>query len=178
VQDDRAEGHVPDGDVEGGVGDAGVGEGFGQDQGVRVQGRGDACGDGVKLHPGDVRAGRGESDEVPGAAAARAVTELGGQLEAFIPAARYRAALPAQAHPEYDRLLAQATAIHRMPFTESTPESHMTASKLMVDAADELYAVWDGKPARAYGGTADVVAYARQHKTPVTVIWPQGAQRD
>jgi len=109
---------------------------------------------------------------------ARAVTELGGTLEAFIPAAGYRAALPVQAHPEYDRLLAQASAIHRLPFTESTPESHMTASKLMVDAADELYAVWDGKAARAYGGTADVVAYARQHSTPVTVIWPQGAQRE
>lgn len=40
----------------------------------------------------------------------------------------------------------------------------------MVDKADELYAVWDG-------GTADVVAYAREHGTPVRVIWPDGAQR-
>jgi hypothetical protein len=48
---------------------------------------------------------------------------------------------------------------------------------LMVDEADELYAVWDGKPARSYGGTADVVAYAREHGTPVRVIWPDGAQR-
>jgi hypothetical protein len=53
----------------------------------------------------------------------------------------------------------------------------MAASTLMVDTADELYAVWDGKPARAYGGTADVVAYAREHDTPVLVIWPDGAQR-
>jgi hypothetical protein len=43
---------------------------------------------------------------------------------------------------------------------------------------DELYAVWDGKPVRAYGGTADVVAYARERGTPVRVIWPDGAQRD
>ncbi len=54
----------------------------------------------------------------------------------------------------------------------------MAASKLMVDEADELYAVWDGKPARAYGGTADVVAYARDHDTAVRVIWPAGAKRD
>jgi hypothetical protein len=53
----------------------------------------------------------------------------------------------------------------------------MAASKLMVDQADELYAVWDGKPARAYGGTADVVACARECGTPVRVIWPDGAQR-
>jgi hypothetical protein len=29
----------------------------------------------------------------------------------------------------------------------------------------------------AYGGTADVVAYARECGTPVRVIWPDGAQR-
>jgi len=50
----------------------------------------------------------------------------------------------------------------------------MAASELMIDGADELYAVWDGKPARAYGGTADVVAYARKHGKPVRVIWPDG----
>jgi hypothetical protein len=38
-------------------------------------------------------------------------------------------------------------------------------------------AVWDGKPARADGGTADVVADARERGTPVRVIWPNGAQR-
>jgi hypothetical protein len=109
---------------------------------------------------------------------ARAVTDLGGTLEVFVPAAEYRDGLPAECHPEYDDLFAQAAAVRHLPFTESTPESHMAASTLMVDTADELYAVWDGKPARAYGGTADVVAYAREHGTPVLVIWPDGAQRD
>jgi len=35
----------------------------------------------------------------------------------------------------------------------------MAASAYMIDHADELWAVWDGQPARGYGGTADVVAY-------------------
>jgi hypothetical protein len=109
---------------------------------------------------------------------ARVVTDLKRKLEVIIPASEYRAALPEQAHPEYDRLLAQAAAIHRMPFTGSTSQAHMEASKAMVGQADELYAVWDGQPARAYGGTADVVAYAREHGTPVHVIWPDGAERD
>lgn len=109
---------------------------------------------------------------------ARAVTDLGGSLEAIIPAAEYREGLPPDAHPLYDNLLAKAAAVHRLPFTKSTSESHMAASKLMVDEADELYAVWDGEPARSYGGTADVVAYAREHGIPVRVIWPAGAQRD
>jgi hypothetical protein len=73
---------------------------------------------------------------------------------------------------------AQAAAIRRMPFTESTSKAHMEASKTMIDEADELYAVWDGQPARGYGGTADVVAYAREYGTPVRVIWPHGAERD
>ncbi len=109
---------------------------------------------------------------------ARAVTDLGGGLEAVIPAGRYRDRLPADAHAEYDRLLAAAAAVRRLPFAEPTSESYMAASKLMIDTADELYAVWDGQPARGYGGTADVVAYAREHGKPVHVIWPPGARRD
>jgi hypothetical protein len=109
---------------------------------------------------------------------ARAVADLGGTLEVIIPAARYRDGLPAEARAEYDRLLGQAAAVRRMPFAESTAESHMEASKAMIGRADEMFAVWDGQPARGYGGTADVVAYARERGTPVRVIWPHGAERD
>lgn len=109
---------------------------------------------------------------------ARAVIDLGGRLEVVIPAAEYRGGLPEDARPEYDKLHAQAVAVDRLPFSESTSQSHMAASKLMLDAADELYAVWDGQPARGYGGTADVVSYARERGVPVRVIWPAGAHRD
>lgn len=109
---------------------------------------------------------------------ARAVIDLGGTLEVIIPAEQYRSGLPAESHTEYDDLLAHAAAVYQLPFNESTSESHMAASKLMIDKADELYAVWDGKPARGYGGTADVAAYACDHDTPVEVIWPTGATRD
>ena len=109
---------------------------------------------------------------------ARAVTDLGGSLEAIIPAGQYRDGLPAECHPEYDRLLAKAAAVRCLPFAEPTSESFMAASRLMVDAADELFAVWDGQPARGHGGTGDVVAYARERGKPVHVIWPAGAQRD
>lgn len=109
---------------------------------------------------------------------ARTVTDLGGNLEAIIPADQYRAALPADSHYEYDRLLAMAANSCLLPFAEPTPESFMAASELMVDTADELFAVWDGEPARGFGGTADVVAYAHECGKPVNVIWPDGAQRD
>ena len=108
---------------------------------------------------------------------ARAVTDLGGTLEVIIPAAQYRERLPKDTWPDYDRLLALAATVQRLPYTESDPEAHMAASTLMIDTADILYAVWDGLPARGYGGTADVVEYARQRDIPVQVIWPDGAQR-
>jgi hypothetical protein len=109
---------------------------------------------------------------------ARAVLDLGGTLEAVVPARRCRDELPAAAHPDYDALLAQAAAVYSLPFTDSTAEAHMRASERMLDLADELLAVWDGKPARGYGGTADVIAAARQRRMAVQVIWPPGATRD
>jgi hypothetical protein len=109
---------------------------------------------------------------------ARAVLDHGGRIEAIIPAALYRDGLPADAHAEYDWLLTQAVTAHRLPFTQSTSEAHMAASELMIKHAGQLWAVWDGLPARGYGGTADVVTAARASGLPVRVIWPQGAHRD
>jgi hypothetical protein len=65
-----------------------------------------------------------------------------------------------------------------MDYIDSDSEAHMAASAYMLDQADELWAVWDGQPARGYGGTADVVTYAREHGKAVRVIWPDGARRD
>lgn len=109
---------------------------------------------------------------------ARAVLDHGGQIEAIVPAVRYRDGLPAAARAGYDQLLARAASVRRLPFIDSTSQAHMAASKLMLDMADQLWAVWDGRPARGYGGTADVVARARSTAMPVRVIWPDGARRD
>jgi hypothetical protein len=109
---------------------------------------------------------------------AQAVLDAGGQLEVIIPAARYKDGLPESAHATYDTLLSQASSVHRLDRIESTEEAHMEASNAMLDRADRLFAVWDGKPARGYGGTADVVAEARTRGILVTVIWPEGANRD
>ncbi len=109
---------------------------------------------------------------------ARAVLDTGGQLEVIVPAALYRDGLPESAHAGYDSLLAAASTVERLSYVESTEEAHMAASQAMLARADRLYAVWDGQPARGYGGTADVVAEAHKRDVPVTVIWPQGASRD
>jgi hypothetical protein len=80
-----------------------------------------------------------------------------------------------QAH--YDRLVQRASRATRLPYPEDGPAAHMAASIVMVERRDHLVTVWDGKPAGSFAGTADVVAYARQLKVPVTVIWPPGAAR-
>jgi hypothetical protein len=108
---------------------------------------------------------------------ARAVVDLGGTLEVFVPAARYREALPESAHPAYDELISRAVTVHRLDHVESTSQSHMDASIEMLKRADVLLAVWDGLSARSFGGTADVVTHAREIGVPVTVVWPEGAQR-
>jgi hypothetical protein len=109
---------------------------------------------------------------------AQAVLDAGGQLEVIVPAAEYRAGLPESSHAAYDSLLAHAAKVDRLDHVESTEHAHMDASQAMLDRADRLFAVWDGQPARGYGGTADVVAEARSRGLPVSVIWPDGASRD
>ncbi|WP_159942444.1 MULTISPECIES: hypothetical protein [unclassified Nocardiopsis] len=108
---------------------------------------------------------------------AQAVLAAGARLEAIIPARGYREALPPEHHPVYDRLLARAARVRELPHTESTSRAHMAAGRLLVEHCDHLVAVWDGKPARGPGGTADVVAYARALSRPVTVLWPEGTSR-
>ncbi|MGH3624287.1 MAG: hypothetical protein ACRDQ5_21285 [Sciscionella sp.] len=109
---------------------------------------------------------------------AQAVLDAGGELVVVVPAATYRESLPTEHHPVYDALMNRATDVIRLEHTESDSHAHMDASVRMIENADELVAVWDGKPARGYGGTTDVVAAARRRGVPVTVVWPEDAERD
>lgn len=109
---------------------------------------------------------------------AQAVLDHGGDLVVLVPASRYRDGLPGDHHVVYDSLMARASDVVRLSHVESTSQSHMDASIDMIDRADRLVAVWDGEPARGYGGTADIVDAAREREMPITVIWPEGARRD
>ncbi|MCX4564396.1 hypothetical protein OHA02_50530 [Streptomyces phaeochromogenes] len=108
---------------------------------------------------------------------AESVLDAGGKIEVVVPAEEYRDGLPAWHHPVYDKLLQRASDIHRTGLRESTSEAHQAGSEILVGLSDELTAVWDGQPARGYGGTADVVSYAKRVGVPVTVLWPEGATR-
>ena len=109
------------------------------------------------------------------------VLELGGALHVVQPTevSQYRDGFEdPEAQAGYDELYARARHVETLEHTESTEEAHMDTGKVVVDRSSVLLAVWDGQPSRGLGGTADVVAYARQRGVPVTVIWPKGASRD
>ncbi|MFE0099835.1 hypothetical protein [Streptomyces sp. NPDC059009] len=108
---------------------------------------------------------------------AQAVLSVGARIEVVVPAAEYRDGLPDWHHPDYDDLLKRASDVHSTGLKQSTPEAHQAGSEILVGFSDHLVAVWDGLPARGYGGTADVVAYAERVGVPVTVLWPDGASR-
>ncbi|HEX6360979.1 hypothetical protein [Actinophytocola sp.] len=109
---------------------------------------------------------------------AHAVLDLGGTLHVVLPSADYRENQVGPDNlPEFDALLDRAATVHTMPFPRSGPAAYMAASEHMLARIDTLIAVWDGKPATHYGGTADVVDAARHCGLPVAVVWPPGANR-
>ncbi|MBT8225974.1 MAG: hypothetical protein KJO75_10830 [Dactylosporangium sp.] len=109
---------------------------------------------------------------------AEAVLDHGGALEVILPAADYRARKVKSEHAKrFDRLLGQATAAHTMDHAESNRAAYETANATMLSRAEKLFAVWDGQAPADQGGTAAVVAAARERGIPVVVIWPEGAER-
>lgn len=110
---------------------------------------------------------------------ARVVLEVGGRLEVVLPAADYRErkVKPDNA-AEFDELIGKATRVHIMSFPVSNREAYMAAGKQVLDGVDAMVAVWDGGPSGGHGGTADVVAAARERGLPVAVVWPEHAARE
>lgn len=95
----------------------------------------------------------------------------GRELAAVIPVCDGRAELEIGAKPDFDRFCRQAGQTVRV--SGDTPdEAFMAAGKYVVDACDEMIFVWDGEPARGFGGTADVVAYARKRRKTGVILNP------
>jgi hypothetical protein len=105
--------------------------------------------------------------------------DRGVPVTAVIPGMDYEAHLgDEEVQASYRRLLRSCVARVDLPRESTHEEAYYAAGRWIVDHADRLVAVWDGRPARGRGGTADVVAYARRTGVPVTVLWSPGAVRD
>ncbi len=109
---------------------------------------------------------------------ARAVLERGGFLHAIIPSEGYEATFASKTDRDtYVSLLQRADIVERLPFPRPSEDAFLAGGKRVADEANVIVAIWDGKPARGKGGTADVVAYARERRKRVVVIWPHGLDR-
>ncbi|WP_113704136.1 hypothetical protein [Nonomuraea lactucae] len=105
------------------------------------------------------------------------VVELGGRLEVVVPARQYGRRLPAAHRSAYARRLRHAASVRSLPFELPSPRAYASANGLLLEGADLLLAVWDGRPPRGAGGTAEAVRDARARGMEVRVIWPEGALR-
>ncbi|MEV0075376.1 hypothetical protein AB0H58_03095 [Nocardia neocaledoniensis] len=108
---------------------------------------------------------------------AAAVLEAGGQLEVVLPSRNYREKVKPDHAPLFEELLARAATVRVMDFDTPGREAYEAANAVLVDAVDRLVAVWDGQVSER-GGTGTVVDLARARGVPVTIVWPDGAERD
>jgi hypothetical protein len=105
---------------------------------------------------------------------AEAVLRAGGELHVIVPAENYaRSFTDRRDVRRYEVLLARATRVETLRFKNPSKRAYLLAGRRVVDLADEVVAVWDGKPARGAGGTGDVARYAIGKGVPLIVVWPK-----
>ncbi|MET0781408.1 MAG: hypothetical protein ABWY26_04290 [Microbacterium sp.] len=101
---------------------------------------------------------------------ARAVLEAGGRLEVVLASRDFAKSLPRSARGELRRLLTRARRVDVVGGGHPGAAAYSAAGTAMLARADLLIAVWDGGPSRGLGGTADLVAMARERGIRVRVI--------
>jgi hypothetical protein len=68
--------------------------------------------------------------------------------------------------------LSIAHQIIRLNYPYPSAEAFFEASTRMVDRVNAVIAVWDGRPAQGFGGTADVVNYAVERGVKIAHLNP------
>ncbi|WP_406469373.1 hypothetical protein OH738_20980 [Streptomyces hirsutus] len=110
---------------------------------------------------------------------AEAVLAAGGRLVVVIPSQDYRRSKVKPDHaPLFDRLVEAADEVLVLDHETADRQAYEAANAVLLQRADRLVAVWNGRPPTGKGGgTADVVLDARKAGLPVEVVWPDGAAR-
>lgn len=142
------------------------------DSGVAVRGTCDTCFDGAPTTLRLVSPIADGADQI----AADVALELGWQLQVVLPfdRATYRSNLANNAaRREFDRLAGLATCVLELPGGGGPDhDAYVMAGRATVAHCDMLIAVWDGRPARGRGGTAEIVQLALTRGTAVVHIAP------
>jgi hypothetical protein len=109
---------------------------------------------------------------------AEVVLSLKGELAVVVPCARYEETFSTLSQRRrYHRLIELAADVERLDYVDASEQAFFAAGRRVVERCDELVAIWDGKPARGPGGTADVVAYAQRSGRPIRIIWRPDSRR-
>lgn len=93
---------------------------------------------------------------------ARLIIEEGGAVYAVLPFRDIERTFSSKDLPEFKALLKLSRVEVLVETSTDDEEAFFAAGKRVVDLCDTLFAVWNGKPARGKGGTADVVDYAKK----------------
>jgi hypothetical protein len=67
----------------------------------------------------------------------------------------------------FRQLLAQAASVTTVPGDPTRPDAYAASGEMVVQRCDALLALWDGRPSRGKGGTAEVVDAAGAAEKPV-----------
>jgi hypothetical protein len=102
---------------------------------------------------------------------ARLALDRGGGVHAVLPFAGIERTFSEQDLSAYRDLVSRAfVEILRTPGDDE--DAFLAAGQRVADLSESMLAIWDGKPARGKGGTADIVAYALASRIPVVHINP------
>lgn len=106
---------------------------------------------------------------------ARAAAARGMAWQALLPLpeSEFRKDFAEDEWAEAEALLRSAESVTALPGGAEREEAYLDCGIETVNACDVLVALWDGEPARGRGGTADMVAYAREIGKPLVVIDPE-----
>ena len=106
--------------------------------------------------------------------AAELALELGWELQAILPFARehYRESLANHgARERFDWLLGRSTCLLELPGDPAdSMDAYVMTGRATVAHCDVLIAIWDGKPPRGRGGTAEVVQLALTRGTAIVHV--------
>jgi hypothetical protein len=100
------------------------------------------------------------------------VAQRDGHLHAVLPFPEYERTFGPQDVDAYRRILSRATSVEVLHTHGADEDKYLAAGKRIVELADLMIAIWDGKPAKGKGGTADIVAYALRRGSQLISINP------
>ncbi|WP_145859969.1 hypothetical protein [Pedobacter suwonensis] len=81
-------------------------------------------------------------------------------LIALIPCEDYIQTFRYGQQKKYRAILELCCTVEVLGYQRPSEQAFLRAGQIVADRSDILFAIWDGKPAKGTGGTADIVEYA------------------